>query len=423
MKKKLLDAFFKQEHPIISLYTKTQEQLHDFLCDVFKECGYELTTSPTFWTIATPKKEDADALFFLGHLDVSGRDVPKAEDIYYTDSEAHSVGWGAQMKKHTGPTYGLKPLETITVGDVQNALMLCKGTNEWIDNPNKTIVKKVISVPANSSCLGADNRNSAYMMLELLRRGHRPFFGLFWNEEIGCIGSSRFSTDIVEPKHNKLKNRLNNECNMIIQSDRGSKGCFNEVVYYEETNPEFMTYIESFGFTRANGSISDVKLVSSALNLPSCNIANGYVSEHSRTEKCLFDLLLQFTDNVENIIIDIKKSNTKFEKMRNEAKWAPSNYDYNSYKITNNHFNQVSKGWYDEYDEYDESNGDLPKTIRPTVEDWWNYLPEDLKEGIMADYVGIALEYLHDEDIEHYMNDFHGLIELERELDNESSTK
>ena len=74
-------------------------------------------------------------------------------------------------------------------------------------------------------------------------------------------------------------------CKAIFQLDRrGSDEC----VFYDCDNPDFIKYVESFGFKEAYGSFSDISIIAPAWGVAAANLSVGYYLEHSNAEylKC-----------------------------------------------------------------------------------------------------------------------------------------
>ena len=71
------------------------------------------------------------------------------------------------------------------------------------------------------------------------------------------------------------------DLNYIIQLDRrGSNDC----VFYECNNPEFVEYVEAFGFVTAHGTFSDISTICPSWGIAGVNLSIGYIDEHSYSE-------------------------------------------------------------------------------------------------------------------------------------------
>lgn len=119
--------------------------------------------------------------------------------------------------------------------------------------------------------LGADDRAGIFAILQIIKSGLRPSIILTTDEEKGGLGAAALA-EIDCPIPN-LK--------YIIELDRrGSNDC----VFYDCYNPEFIDYIESFGFVEKWGSFSDISFLCPEWQICGVNLSVGYEDEHSETE-------------------------------------------------------------------------------------------------------------------------------------------
>lgn len=118
--------------------------------------------------------------------------------------------------------------------------------------------------------LGADDRAGIYAILSLASL--KPHILITTGEESGCTGATAFTQAFPKfpfPLH------------FFIQLDRrGSQ----DSVYYSCGNASFQSYINSFGFTTASGSFTDITVLSPQYGIASTNLSVGYYREHSPTE-------------------------------------------------------------------------------------------------------------------------------------------
>lgn len=120
--------------------------------------------------------------------------------------------------------------------------------------------------------LGADDRAGVFLIIKLIKAGFRPHILFTADEERGCLGATGFvalnKTPIADTKY-------------IIQLDRcGTFDC----VFYDCNNPDFVEYVESFGFLEAIGSFSDISEICPAWKIAGVNLSVGYDREHTVTE-------------------------------------------------------------------------------------------------------------------------------------------
>ena len=119
--------------------------------------------------------------------------------------------------------------------------------------------------------LGADDRAGVYAIIKIINSGLRPHIILTTDEEKGCLGAAELAK-IPCPFE---------QLNYCIQLDRRGT---NDCVFYDCENPEFVNYVEQFGFTEAYGSFSDICEICPAWGVAGVNLSIGYVDEHSYQE-------------------------------------------------------------------------------------------------------------------------------------------
>ena len=88
--------------------------------------------------------------------------------------------------------------------------------------------------------LGADDRAGVAAILKIIEDGYRPYVLFTDEEESGCVGASIAIKKLPVP-----------DIKYIIELDRRGS---NDAVYYDNDNPDFEKYVNSFGFTTATGS-------------------------------------------------------------------------------------------------------------------------------------------------------------------------
>ena len=145
--------------------------------------------------------------------------------------------------------------------------------------------------------LGADDRCGIYAILTIITHSKKKPCVLFTqDEEIGCLGAKDY-INAERKKHDEFKY-------MLEIDRRGDK----EVVYYDTTNKEFMSYVESFGFKKENGMGSDVKHITNDFGIASCNVSAGYRNEHTKYEYLKVSGLLWTINKVLAMVEDIDKA-------------------------------------------------------------------------------------------------------------------
>lgn len=119
--------------------------------------------------------------------------------------------------------------------------------------------------------LGADDRAGVFAIIKILHEGLRPTIIFTTDEEQGGRGATVLGTQNCPTK---LKY-------MIELDRRGESDC----VFYDCYNPEFVKYIESFGFKEAYGSFSDISFLMPPWKVCGVNLSIGYEEEHSYIEQ------------------------------------------------------------------------------------------------------------------------------------------
>lgn len=129
--------------------------------------------------------------------------------------------------------------------------------------------KKVMWSPNG---LGADDRAGITMIMYLIRTTNlRPHIIFTTNEETDAKGACTLASYTMP--FQKLS--------YIIELDRrGASDC----VFYECNNPNFVDYIESFGFEENFGTFTDISILCPAWGIAGVNLSVGYYNEHSFIE-------------------------------------------------------------------------------------------------------------------------------------------
>ena len=122
--------------------------------------------------------------------------------------------------------------------------------------------------------IGGDDRCGVYMVLEVIKKlkCHVLFTE---DEEVGCVGASKFSlTDVCK--------NLNGKINFIVEFDRKNE---RDAVFYQLDNLEFETFIESTKhFLTDYGSYSDICEIAPVIGAAAVNLSCGYYNPHSTDE-------------------------------------------------------------------------------------------------------------------------------------------
>lgn len=190
----------------------------------------------------------------------------------------------------------------------------------------------IISSPQG---IGGDDRCGIYMILKLLEAGYRPYIIFCEDEEIGCVGSTKFI------KHKDLVDELKN-CNYIIELDR--KGS-DDAVFYSCHNPEFTSYIiDKTKYVERYGSCSDISIIAPIAEIAAVNLSCGYYNPHQMIEYVDYEEMMNTVGVVKDLLDD--KDCQQYKYMRKT--YTPA-YSYSSYGFN----------WRDYYPE--EENDDYPE--------------------------------------------------------------
>lgn len=158
----------------------------------------------------------------------------------------------------------------VAIGDIPIALVAHMDTvfKYPVDNMYYDSQKGVVWSPEG---LGADDRAGIFAIIKIIQTGLRPAVILTTDEETGAIGASALS-DLACPIP---------DLKYMIQLDRRGT---NDCVFYDCYNPEFIEYVESFGFVERWGTFSDISVLMPAWKICGVNLSVGYEDEHSVSE-------------------------------------------------------------------------------------------------------------------------------------------
>ena len=139
--------------------------------------------------------------------------------------------------------------------------------------------------------LGADDRAGIYIILQIIQSGLRPSIILTTDEERGGLGAQKLAKK---------------ECPIpflryMIQLDRHGA---NDCVFYDCYNPSFIDYVESFGFSEAKGSFSDISFLMPAWKICGVNLSVGYNDEHTVSETLNINWMYRTLENVKKMLVE-----------------------------------------------------------------------------------------------------------------------
>lgn len=148
--------------------------------------------------------------------------------------------------------------------------------------------------------LGADDRAGIFAIIKIIQSGLRPSIIFTTDEEKGGIGACALA--ISEFPFEDLK--------YLIELDRRG---INDCVFYECYCPEFVSYIESFGFKEAQGSFSDISFLMPEWDICGVNLSIGYEDEHSTSEILHVDAMYNTIDKVKRMLQETEIPDFKYD--------------------------------------------------------------------------------------------------------------
>lgn len=138
--------------------------------------------------------------------------------------------------------------------------------------------------------LGTDDRAGVLMIKNLIERGFYPSIILTTEEEQGGIGARVLTENYPECPFKNIK--------FLIELDRKA---YNDCIFYTCDNKEFKEYISNFGFKKAIGIFTDIRIIAPQWGIAAVNLSVGYQNEHSNGEY----IVLSDFKNIEKKVADI----------------------------------------------------------------------------------------------------------------------
>ena len=149
---------------------------------------------------------------------------------------------------------------------------------------------RVLSVDRSCSafCLGGDDRAGVWIALELIKymeetQDFKYDIGFFYDEEIGCVGSSKYT--------------VSEHTTALIGLDRRSPKGTNEVATYGCDNKALIVKFMEQGYSEASGSVTDASNLAESCNIACINLSVGYDFEHTKDELLYLDCMI-FTKHI-----------------------------------------------------------------------------------------------------------------------------
>lgn len=173
--------------------------------------------------------------------------------------------------------------------------------------------------------LGADDRAGIFAIIKILQSGLRPSIILTCGEEQGGLGASALAEKYPDCPITGLKY-------MIELDRRGTNDC----VFYDCYCPEFVDYVEKFGFCERWGSFSDISFLMPGWNIVGVNLSVGYEDEHSYTEILNIGPLFDTIRKVKQMLQEENIPDFKYDELpaTNSAWWKHTNYFSNEQRCS-----------------------------------------------------------------------------------------
>ena len=242
---------------LTELFAMTQSELKQHCASSLKNSGY-IVKEADGYVLAIPKDE-TPSVCFIAHLDTVYK-TPPTEFYTMKFDEALKIG---RRSRYVNALGGDLTVENKTINEHYP-------DGDFLQSPQG---------------IGGDDRCGVYVCMKMAEEKHKPAILLFEDEEIGCVGASKFV---------KAKEQLS--VKFLVEFDRG--GC-NNVVFYELDNPEFKNDIEDItGYEIQEGTYSDICVIAPYLGVAACNITAGYYNEHKAERELVLIDQVEDTVNV-----------------------------------------------------------------------------------------------------------------------------
>ena len=204
----------------------------------------------------------------------------------------------------------------VAVGDIPVALVAHLDT-VFKHPPQNIYYDRVKNVMWSPEGLGADDRAGVYAITQILKAGLHPTIIFTTDEELGCVGADALVVQMPN---------CPTDLKYIIQLDRrGSDDC----VFYSCNNPEFDTYVESFGFVTNFGSFSDISSICPAWKVAGVNLSIGYYNEHSVSETLCVGQMFNTIKKVKQMLEDAKNASYfEYQEGFGISKWFQKNWGW-----------------------------------------------------------------------------------------------
>ena len=188
------------------------------------------------------------------------------------------------------------PAYVLAEGNIPVALVAHADT--VFKNPPKTFFyDQKCMVLWSPEGMGADDRAGVYAIIKILEdwKDDLPTIIFTLGEEDYGVGAREIAN--MWPNQSTMKN-----LKYMIELDRQG---YNDCVFYQCENNDFVNYIESFGFKKQPGSYTDIYFPMDTWNTCGVNLSVGYYNEHSYYEILHPDELEETIDKVRKMLKDV----------------------------------------------------------------------------------------------------------------------
>ena len=160
--------------------------------------------------------------------------------------------------------------------------------------------------------IGGDDRAGIFAILKILQSGLRPSIILTTGEEQGGVGACAIVEAYPQCPIPGLK--------YMIQLDRRGT---NDCVFYDCYCPEFVDYVESFGFCERWGSFTDISFLMPQWDVVGVNLSVGYEDEHSLIETLHINPLFDTIRKVKKMLVETEIPDFEYDEatIKNSAWW------------------------------------------------------------------------------------------------------
>lgn len=206
----------------------------------------------------------------------------------------------------------------VAVGDIPIALVAHLDT-VFYNEPGEVYYDQRKGILWSPDGLGADDRAGIFAILQIIQSGLRPSIILTTDEERGGLGAQKLAKKECPIPFLKY---------MIELDRKGSCDC----VFYDCMNPQFIQYIERFGFVERTGSFSDISFLMSAWKICGVNLSIGYQDEHTIAETLNVGALYRTINIVKEMLQEKEIPHFEYRELSNKLNGyyqniTPYNYE------------------------------------------------------------------------------------------------